>query len=75
MVPAGGRLSSWTRLRFFPVPDPKELMNRHRVLASEYHIVVDDDMPIYRFQQLSDAAIAQRNERIEAAKEGRLWVG
>lgn len=36
---------------------------------------MEDDWPIFRFQQMSDAAIKRRNERIDAAQEGKQYVG
>lgn len=60
---------------FFPLTNATDLMNRHNTLASEFGVFMNDDWPIHRFQQMSDAAIKRRNERIEAATEGKHYVG
>lgn len=50
-------------------------MDRHILLAAELSIVANDDMPIYRFQQLSEFAQKRRNDRIEAANKGLKYTG
>jgi len=62
------------RTRFFPLTDPKEIMDRHVLIAKEFHFAVDDDMPIYRFMQLSEIAYARSEARKDAAKNGMQYV-
>lgn len=50
-------------------------MERYNLIVSEYGVYPPDDMPIYRFQQLSEAAQARRDKRIEAAEKGHTFVG
>jgi hypothetical protein len=50
-------------------------MERYNLLASEFGIYPDDNMPIYRFQQMSEAAQARREKRIEAAEKGLIFTG
>jgi hypothetical protein len=50
-------------------------MNRYVLIASEYGIYLPDSAPIFRFMQLSEFAQARREERIEAAKKGLVFVG
>jgi hypothetical protein len=50
-------------------------MDRETLLASEYGIQIHPETPIYKFQQLSDAAQTKRDERIKAAQEGKIYVG
>jgi hypothetical protein len=50
-------------------------MNRHNALASEYGVAMEDNWTIFRFQQMSDAAIKRRNDKIDAALEGKVYVG
>jgi hypothetical protein len=63
------------RIRFFPLTDPKEIMDRHALIAKEFHFAVDDEMPIYRFMQLSEIAYAQAEARKEAARNGQTYIG
>jgi hypothetical protein len=50
-------------------------MERHNLIASEFGFAVPDEMPIYRFQQLSEAAQARRDRKIEAAEKGLIFTG
>lgn len=50
-------------------------MDRYILLASEFNIYPPDTMPIYRLQQLSEAAAARRDRRIEAAQQGLVFTG
>jgi hypothetical protein len=50
-------------------------MDRHILLTAELNVIADDEMPIYRFQQLSDFAQKRRSERIEAAQQGKIYTG
>ncbi|BAG41655.1 hypothetical protein [Ralstonia phage phiRSL1] len=50
-------------------------MDRHVLIAAEYGFEVSDNTPIYRFQQLSEFAMKRRNDRIEAAQNGNIFVG
>jgi hypothetical protein len=59
----------------FPLSSSKDVKERHELLASEFHIVVPDEWPIYRFQQLSEAAQTRRDKRIEAAEKGLVFTG
>ena len=60
---------------FFPMNDPKDVMNRYILIAVELGFYPPDDMPIYRFQQLSDFAHKRRKDRLEAAKNGLVFTG
>jgi len=55
--------------------DPKEIMDRHVLIAKEFHFSVDEDMPVYRFMQLSEIAYAESEARKEAARNGQNYVG
>jgi len=50
-------------------------MDRHTLIASEFGFFIPDEMPIYRFQQLSEAAQSRREKRIEAAEKGLIFTG
>jgi hypothetical protein len=50
-------------------------MDRHLLIASEFGFQVDPDTPVFLFQQLSEAASARREKRIEAAEKGHVYVG
>jgi hypothetical protein len=50
-------------------------MQREILIASEYGFMVTPDTPIYKFQQLSEAAAARREKRIEAAEKGLVYHG
>lgn len=50
-------------------------MDRYVLIASEFGFYVPDDMPIFRFMQLSEFAQARRNNRIEAAEKGMVFTG
>lgn len=50
-------------------------MDRHILIAAEFGFAIPDDMPVYRFQQLSEFAQKRRNDRIEAAQKGQNYVG
>ena len=40
----------------------------HTIIAMEFGILIPDDMPVYRFQQLAQFAQKQRQEKIDAAQ-------
>lgn len=50
-------------------------MNRYMLIVSEYGVYPPDDMPIFRFQQLSEFAQTKRQKRIEAAQQGLIYTG
>jgi hypothetical protein len=50
-------------------------MDREVLIASEYGMQVDLDTPVYKFQQLSEAAQERRNKKIEAAEKGQVFIG
>jgi hypothetical protein len=50
-------------------------MERYKLIASEYGFYPPDDIPVYRFQQLSEAAQERRDKRIEVAEKGHTFVG
>ncbi len=50
-------------------------MDREVLIASEFGFQVDPDTPIFKFQQLSEAAQERRNKRIDAAEKGLVFVG
>jgi hypothetical protein len=52
-----------------------EVMDRHEILASEFHIYLNEDTPILHFMQLSDRANAIREEKRKAAKDGKTYIG
>ena len=63
------------RTHFFPLTDPKEILDRHTLIAQEFHFAVDDEMPIYRFMQLSEIAYSRAEARKEAARNGQTYIG
>ena len=63
------------RTRFFPLTDPKEIMDRHALIAQEFHFAVDDEMPVSRFMQLSEIAYARSEAKKDAARAGQTYVG
>jgi hypothetical protein len=63
------------RTRFFPLTDPKEIMDRHALIAQEFHFAVDDEMLISRFMQLSEIAYSRSEAKKDAAREGKVYVG
>lgn len=71
----GGRNSPSQPTVSFPLSSSRDTMERHNLLASEFHIIAPEEMPIYRFQQLSEAAQARREKRIEAAEKGLVFTG
>jgi hypothetical protein len=50
-------------------------MDRYMLIASEYGLYLPDSAPIFRLMQFSEFAQARREERIEAAKKGLVFVG
>lgn len=50
-------------------------MDRENLIASEFGYEMDPDVPIYKFQQRSEAAQARRDRRIEAAEKGQVFIG
>jgi len=50
-------------------------MDRHALIAQEFHFAVDDDMPTSRFMQLSEIAYARSEAKKDAAREGKIYVG
>ena len=52
----------------------QEYLDRKLLLAKEYHIYADDNMPIREFMYLSDAAIKSRKDRIEAVKKNKMCI-
>jgi hypothetical protein len=65
----------WPPTAFFPLNSSKDTMERYKLIASEYGFYPPDDIPVYRFQQLSEAAQERRDKRIEAAEKGHTFVG
>ena len=45
------------------------------LLASEFHLLVPDHLPIFHIQHLAKAAEKRRNDRFKAAQEGRQYIG
>ena len=58
----------------FPIYSEQEYLDRKLLLAKEYHIYADDNMPIREFMYLSDAAIKSRKDRIEAVKKNKMCI-
>jgi len=61
--------------RFFSTGTSKETMDRYLLIASEFGFYPPEDMPLYRFQQLSEEAYLRREKRIEAARDGKNYIG
>lgn len=59
----------------FPLTSSKDTLDRKLLIASEYGFQIDMETPIYEFQQLSEAAQARRDKRIEAAEKGLIFTG
>lgn len=58
----------------FPSYSDREFLDRKLLLAKEFHIYADDDMLLKEFIYLSDAAAKSRNDRIEAAKNHKIFI-
>lgn len=53
----------------------RDVMDRYVLIASEFGLYLPDTAPIFRFMQLSEFAQTRRDEKIEAAKKGLVYVG
>ncbi len=50
-------------------------MDMQALLASEFHLIMPDHLPIYQVQHLAKVAEKRRNDRMKAAQEGKVFVG
>jgi hypothetical protein len=50
-------------------------MQREILIASEFQFQMSPETPIFKFQQMSEAAATRREKRIEAAEQGLVYHG
>lgn len=50
-------------------------MGLYALIAAEFHIYLPDSVPVYHLMHLAQVAEKRRNDRIEAAKDGKVYVG
>ena len=52
----------------------QEVLDREAVLAQQYHIYLGPDDELFDFFHLSTMANKQVQEKIDAAKNNKIWV-
>lgn len=62
-------------IRFFPLHNMNEVMDRYELILSEFHTWLPDTVPVIYLMQLSDRASAIKEAKRNAAKEGKIYVG
>lgn len=50
-------------------------MDMYVLIASEFHVQLSFDTPVYQIQHMAKAAEQRRNDRIKAASEGKIFCG
>lgn len=62
------------RIRFFPLRDLREVMNRKLLIMTEFGVRFEDEDPAAELMYFSDVAHQRRKERREAAKKGHVFI-
>ena len=60
---------------FFPLNSVQEIYDRKALILSEFNSWAPDDILVSEFMNLSDRAHKRREDRIQAAKDGKIYVG
>lgn len=60
---------------FFPLSRYEEIVNRDQIMLLEYGYLPPPDYEVSRYMALSDRAHKRREERMEAQKQGKIYVG
>jgi len=62
------------RTRFFPVNTYEAIKDRYKIIMSEYHCYLGEDVPVWKLMALSEDAIARREARLKAAQENKVYI-
>lgn len=62
-------------MTFFPISSARDIVNRKLIVMSEYNVLMPDSIPVWQFLYMSNEAQKRRRLRVQAAEEGKIFIG